>query len=84
MEQNYSGFLLGLSIKLKTVYDNHMIDNKEKEKMIKECEKEAVDKRPDFGERTKQDLKNLIESATSEKDMFEKVAIYMTSHNCCN
>lgn len=84
MEKNYPIFLLGLSIKLQTIYNDHTIDNKEKGKLIKECEKEAVDENSDFGDRTKQDLKNLIESASNEREMFEKVAIYMASHNCCN
>lgn len=60
------------------------MNRKEKEREIKKCVKEVVDEHPNFGEHTKQDLKNLIEVASSEKEMFEEFATYMATHNCYN
>lgn len=51
------------------------------EKTIKSILKEGVNISPNYGSRTKQDLKALIDSSLGEKDLFEAIYVYLATNN---
>ncbi len=55
-----------------------------KEKTIKELVCRSVESQQDFGIKTKDDLKLLINSANSEMEMTTAILTYMSTHNCYN
>lgn len=55
-----------------------------KEKTIKELVCRSVDSQQNFGTKTKEELKLLVNSANSEMEMTAAVLTYMSTHNCYN
>lgn len=53
-----------------------------KEKTIKKLVCESVDIQPNYGERTKEELKFLINAAKSEIELLEAVLTYISTHDC--
>lgn len=60
------------------------VDQYVKEKTIKELVCQSVDIQPNYGTKTKSELKLLINSAKSEKELLDYVLAYMSTHNCEN
>lgn len=58
------------------------IDQYVKEKTIKELVCQSVDVQPNYGAKTKSELKLLINAAKSEKELLDSVLTYMSMHNC--
>lgn len=57
------------------------IDQYVKEKTIKELVCRSVDIQPNFGAKTKRELKLLIEASRSEIELLDFVLTYMSTHN---
>lgn len=55
-----------------------------KEKTIKELVCRSVDSQQDFGAKTKEELKLLVNAANSEIEMTAAILTYMSTHNCYN
>ena len=52
-----------------------------REKTIKSILKQCVDISPNYGNQAKQDLKALIDSPLSEKDLFDAICAYLAINN---
>ena len=53
-----------------------------REKTIKELVCRSVDIHPDFGSKTKRELKDIINAANNEQGILDVVFAYMSTHNC--
>lgn len=53
-----------------------------REKTIKELVCKSVEIHPNFGMKTKEELKFLINAATNEQVLLDSVIAYMSTHNC--
>ena len=77
MSQDYFTLLVDLA----KIIQEPSIEKIIKEKTIKSILKEGVNISPNYGSRTKQDLKALIDSSLGEKDLFEAIYVYLATNN---
>jgi len=77
MEQDF----FSLVVKTLKLYYDPNIANYVKEQAVKTLLKRCVDIQPNYGAQTKQDLKQLIEYSSNEKDLFDAISAYFLTHN---
>lgn len=63
------------------LYQDPNVDNFVKEKAVKTLLKRIVDIQPNYGARTKQDFKRLIDYSQNEKDLSEMIGGYFLTHD---
>lgn len=77
MSQDYFTLLVDLA----KIIQEPNIEKTIKEKAIKAILKQGVNISPNYGCRTKQDLKALIDSPLCWKDLFESICAYLAINN---
>lgn len=80
MSQDYFALLIDLA----KIIQEPNIEKTMKEKAIKDILKQGVNISPNYGSRTKQDLKALIDSPLSEKELFEAICAYLSTNDTNN
>ena len=80
MEKDYMSIL----IEMINLIQNPDIEKCTKEKAIKFLIKQSVDIIPNYGCKTKQDLKDLIDLPLGEKNLFEAICTYLSANNTNN
>ncbi len=80
MSQDYFALLIDLA----KIIQEPNIEKTMKEKAIKDILKQGVNISPNYGSRTKQDLKALIDSQLSEKELFEAICAYLSTNDTNN
>ena len=80
MENN----ILQIVIELLELITTPNVEQYVKEKAIKKLVCQSVDIQPNYGEKTKEELKLLINSAKSELELLDAILTYISTHDCTN
>lgn len=77
MEKDFTSFL----IECLKIIENPNIEHHIKEKTIKSLLKQSIDLQLNYGNKTKEDLKTIVDMATSEQELFVSVLLYLQSND---